>query len=138
MWDKMDRMAVPEINDFDNYIRNPLWQQFHTYMKEAYGITPKFEYSRCSLPGWNAKFKKSGKNLCTVYPDETVFMVMIVVGKNEKEPVEKELTSFTEYVQGVYHDTEEGMGQRWLKIVFEDEDIFDDVKRLIAIRRGFV
>lgn len=138
MWDKMDYQAVPEIGDFDQYIRNSLWQQFHAYMKDTYGILPKFEYSRCSLPGWNAKFKKSGKNLCTVYPEETAFMVMIVIGKNEKARVEKELASFTEYIQAVYHDTKEGMGQRWLKIICEDEEIFDDIKRLIAIRRGRV
>lgn len=136
MWDKLDRTAIPVIDDFSEYIRNPLWTEFHTYMSETYKIVPKFEYSRCSLPGWNAKFKKSGKNLCTVYPYEAYFMVMIVVGTNEKERVEAELSSFSETTQNIYQDTKEGMGQRWLQIVFEDEDLFDDIKRLIAIRRG--
>lgn len=137
MWDKLDCSKIPVVNDFDNYIRNPLWQKFYSYMDEEYNIKPKFEYSGCSmLPGWNAKFKKSGKNLCTVYPDENFFIVLIVIGKNEKEQVEGELASFTEYIQDLYRSTSEGMGQRWLKIIFEDEHIFKDIKRLIAIRKG--
>lgn len=136
MWDKLDCSSIPDVNDFDQYIRNPLWEKFYLYMEKEYNIKPKFEYSGCSIPGWNAKFKKSGKNLCTVYPNENFFMVLIVVGKNEKEQVEEELTSFTEYVQDVYHNTKEGIGQRWLEIVFEDEYLFQDIKRLIAIRKG--
>ena len=136
MWDKYDQARIPAISDFDNYIRSPLWQKFCSYMEETYKITPRFEYSRCSLPGWNAKFRKGGKNLCTVYPEETCFMVMVVIGKNEKEQVEQELAGFSPYIQDLYHTTKEGMGQRWLKIIVEDEDVFDDMKRLIAIRRG--
>lgn len=73
MWDKLDRSKIPVINDFDNYIRNPLWQKFYAYMEEEYNIKPKFEYSGCSIPGWNAKFKKSGKNEKEQVEDELMF-----------------------------------------------------------------
>lgn len=136
MWDKLDRSRMPTLDDFAEFIHNPLWEKFYHYMAEEYDITPKFEYSGCSIPGWNAKFKKSGKNLCTVYPEENYFTILIVIGRKEKEKAERELPSFTEYIQELYHNTQEGMGQRWLLITFEDEYIFEDIKKLIAIRRG--
>ena len=40
--------------------------------------------SACSWEqGWNVKFKKAGKTLCTLYPRELFFTVMVVVGKRE-------------------------------------------------------
>lgn len=49
----------------------------------------KIEYSSCSwISGWNIKFKKAGKTLCTVYPQEGYVTVMTVVGRKEKEAVE--------------------------------------------------
>ena len=49
-------------------------------------MKPNLEFSKCSWePGWNVKFKKSGKTLCTVYPRENYFTVIVVIGKKEKE-----------------------------------------------------
>ncbi|KAB2952754.1 DUF3788 family protein [Heliorestis acidaminivorans] len=36
-------------------------------MEEAYQAKPHITYSKCSAqPGWNVKYKKSGKSLCTL------------------------------------------------------------------------
>lgn len=136
MWDKFNKQQIPSIGDVGDYIRNPLWEKFYTYIIDEYKVKPTFEYSRCSIPGWNIKFKKSGKNLCTVYPYEGYFTVLVVIGKNEKSRFEKEFSTFTPYLQDLYRTTKEGMGQRWLLIVFEDDYIFSDIKKCIAIRKG--
>lgn len=93
MWNKFDKQQVPSIEDIGDYIRNPLWQTFYAYIVDEYKVKPSFEYSRCSIPGWNVKFKKNGRNLCTVYPYEGYFTVLIVIGKNEKGKFEKELVT---------------------------------------------
>ena len=58
-------------------------------------------------PGWNIKFKKSGKTLCTIYPRELYFIVMIVVVRKEKEAVEAILPECTSRMQEIYHETKE-------------------------------
>ena len=53
-----------------------------------YNCKEQIEFSSCSWEyGWNVKFKKSGKTLCTIYPRENYFTVLVVVGKKEKDAV---------------------------------------------------
>ena len=128
----------PSLEELDRYADSPLWQSLRAYLKEAYGAEPRMEYSRCGLePGWNVKFKKAGRTLCTIYPRETYFTVMVVVGRKEKEPVEAILSECTAQVREIYEKTREGNGQRWLMIDLEEKgDAYRDVLRLVQIRRN--
>ena len=135
-WDKMDRSCMPDVEDISGYVRNPVWDELLCHITETYDTRPVFEYSRCAWPGWNVKFKKAGKNLCTVYPFEGYVWVLVVIGQKEKERFEEELLTMSSYMQNLYQDTQEGMGQRWLKIELEDMDMMQDVTRSIAIKRG--
>ncbi len=135
-WNKMDRGFEPNINMVSEYIRNQEFDKLYEYLVEQYAVSPTFEYSGCSVPGWNIKFKKAGRNLCTIYPMEGYFVILIVIGKKEKEEFEQNFSSFSPYLQDLYTNTKEGMGQRWLMIEVEDADIIEDVKKCISIRRG--
>lgn len=107
-------------------------------VKETYQVKESLEYSSCSWePGWNVKFKKSGKSLCTIYPRELFFTVLIVVGKKEKEAVETQLPQCSSRLQEIYSQTKEGNGQRWLMIDLEDEDaLYEEVFWLMKLRSG--
>ena len=83
------------------------------------------------------KFKKSGKTLCTIYPRENYFTVLVVVGKKEKDAVKAILQEFNPILRDIYCQTKDGNGQRWLMIDLEDkENMYSDIFRLIDIRRG--
>ncbi len=87
--------------------------------------------------GWNVKFKKAGKALCTIYPRESYFTVMVAVGPKEKEAVASILPDCTAAFQEIYRQTREWNGQRWLMIDLEDRGgLYNDVLRIIRIRRG--
>lgn len=135
-WDKLDKYSVPTMEDMNAYVRNSVWEELCQYLILQYDVKPTFEYSGCSIPGWNVKFKKAGRNLCTLYPMEGFFQVLIVIGKREKAVFEQQLPYFSAYLNELYRNTEEGMGQRWLIIDVEDDDIIEDVKKCIEIRRG--
>ena len=127
---------IPTKYEMNNYINNNLWDDFCNYMKEKYNIDPKFEFSKCSFEyGLNIKFKKGSKSLCTVYPRENYFTIMVVIGQKEKDTFEKMLSSLSPDLQQIYNKTKEGNGQKWLMIDLEDDDIrYNDVKRIIDIR----
>lgn len=137
MIDLQNKYICPNIEEISNYIRNPVFMQFCSDIKDTYKCNEKIEYSGCSLEkGWNIKFKKSGKTLCTIYPREGYFTVMVVVGRKEKESVEKTLPECTSELQRIYKQTKEGNGQRWLMIDLEDlDDLYKDIFRVINIRR---
>ena len=138
MIDLKERTACPGLEEIAEAVQNPLFQKFCSEIKETYGVSEKIEFSSCSMePGWNVKFKKSGKALCTIYPREAYFTVMIVVGRKEKEAVEAMLPDSSDKIQEIYHRTQEGNGQRWLMIDVEDlDESYEDVLRLIKIRSG--
>lgn len=82
------------------------------------------------------KFKKAGRALCTLYPQEQFFHVMVVVGRRGKEAVEALLPEFTPELQGIYRQTDAWNRQRWLIIPLEAQDrLYEEVFRLIQIRR---
>lgn len=138
MIDLQDKNNCPSIEEINEYVNNPVFMPFCLEIKNTYQCNEKIEYSSCSWErGWNIKFKKAGKTLCTIYPKECYFAVMVVVGAKEKAPVEAILQECSVEMQNIYHQTQEGNGQRWLMIDLEDQDrLYYDVLRLIQIRRN--
>ncbi|AFL99612.1 MULTISPECIES: DUF3788 domain-containing protein [Desulfitobacterium] len=112
-----------------------LWSELFSYIDAAYQVKPKLAFSQCSAqPGWNVKYQKSGKSLCTLYPMEGFFIALVVVGAKEEETVEMALGTFTSYVQSLYRKTSFSCGGRWLMIEVREQPVLNDVKSLIAIR----
>ena len=138
MMDRLDKSRCPSLEEVGEYVGNPLFSQFCAEVKDRYQCAERIEFSACSMEkGWNVKFKKSGKALCTVYPREGYFTAMVVVGRKKKEPVEAILPSCDSRLRKLYAQTREGNGQRWLMIDLEDRDgVYRDVFRLLDIRAG--
>ncbi len=137
MIDIQDEGYFPSLEELCGYVRNPLFDRFCLEMKERFRCREKIEFSSCSWErGWNIKFKKSGKNLCTLYPRESYFTVLVVIGAREKEAAELILPDCTDRLQEIYRQTKEGNGQRWLMVDIEDDDeVYRDMLRFIELRR---
>lgn len=138
MVDLQDKGYCPCIEEIGEYIRNSVFEQFCEEIKDIYKCREKIEYSSCSWErGWNIKFKKAGKTLCTIYPREGYFTVLLVVGEKEKARVEAMLPQCTLQFQCIYNETKEGNGQRWLMVDLEEKaGVYDDLLSLIQIRGG--
>lgn len=135
-WNKLDQSETPELATITAFVANPLWQRFLDDMAAAHQPRLTVEYSGCGMmPGWNVKLKKGGRGLCTLYPRQGGFTVLVVIGQREKAEAELALPTFTPYTQALYHRTKEGMGQRWLMFEVADEGVLEDVKRCIGMRR---
>lgn len=136
MFDRNDMTITPNKQMLSEYVQNPLWDQMHDEIEREYQTSPVFEYSKCSWEhGWNVKFKKRGKSLCTLYPYQNYFIVLVVIGKKEKISFESILPSLSEKIQKIYKDTPEGNNQRWLMMTLSDySQTYEDVKKIISIR----
>lgn len=138
MIDLQDKSYCPTLEEIGEYIKNPVFLQFCLDIEVKYKCKEKIEFSSCSWEkGWNVKFKKAGKSLCTIYPREGYFTILIVIGSAERKSAEAVLPECTGELREIYQQTKEGNGQRWLMIDLEDkEEMYRDVLRLIEIRRG--
>lgn len=128
---------APSFQDITEFIGigAPIWAELLNYLEKAYQVQPRMTYSKCSAqPGWNLKYQKSGKSLCTLYPMAGFFIALVVVGAKEQLEAEIALGTFSAYTRELYHKTAPFNGGRWLMIEVKDESVLEDVKTLMAIR----
>lgn len=129
-------VTPPTWEQITEYIGSPLWADFNECIQSAYQIKPYMKYSRCSMQaGWNIKYKKGGKSLCTLYPMQGYFIALVVVGSRELTEAEFLMQRCSDYVQTVFKNTKIGNGQKWLMLDVRDRGIMDDVFSLINLRK---
>ncbi len=138
LWSELYGSEIePDDKNIESYINSSLWNDMNSYLKETYSVEPVKSYSKCSAQrGWNIKYKKASKSLCTLYPMEGYFIALVVIGAKEQTEAELYLNAATDYVKSLYEKTPFSAGGRWMMINVTDEDILKDVKRLIEIRRS--
>lgn len=127
-----NRPTPMEINGF---IRNDLWREMNDFLQRTYRAEPQTTYSGCSAqPGWNVKYKKGGKSLCTLYPMDGYFIALVVIGAREETEAGLLMPLCSGYTQELYRQTAFSMGGRWLMMDVTDKTILEDAKELIKIR----
>lgn len=129
----------PSEEDIKDYLGGAkiLWSELAAYIEEVYQVKPQNSYSKDALqPGWNVKYKKSGKSLCTLYPMAGYFIALVVVGAKEEIEVKTGMEEgvFTPYVKELYDKTAYSPMGRWLMIAVKDEAILNDMKHLLGVR----
>ena len=68
----------PSPDDIAEFVDNPLWKALCSWLESGYRTVPRIEYSRCGMaPGWNVKYTKGGRALCTLYPAAGSFTCLV-------------------------------------------------------------
>ncbi len=135
MWNHYDQTQIPDSDIIREYIGSPLWDKFYSEIIKLYKCKTIVEYSKCSFQsGWNMKFKKRGKSLCTAYPLEGGFNVMVVIGNNEAVELSYMLPNFCSYTQHLFKETNPGNNSKWLMFEIKNENILNDVFDFIDLR----
>jgi len=126
----------PGADEIAEYIHSPLWDEMNRFLRENYEVRPSYSYSGCSAqPGWNVKYQKGGRSLCTLYPMDGFFIALVVIGAKEQAEAELVMPLCDGYTQKLFSNTAFSAGGRWLMVDVTSEAILEDVKRLIRIRR---
>lgn len=125
----------PTFEDISVYIDNANWENLQDYLQETYSVSPKMTYSGCSgQPGWNVKYQKSGKSLCTLYPMPGYFIALVVMGEKELPEADLLAPLCSEYTRELYGRTVVCMRSKWLMMEVSDAQVLQDVKDLIQLR----
>ncbi len=135
-WNELFPKGIPPgLSAVSEYIASPLWEALRTHLEDTYGVQPTVEHSVCSgAAGWNLKYKKRGRALCTLYPAQGFFTCLVSIGKREAPEAELLLGSCTEDIQQLYWNTRLHNGGRWLMIAVTSPEILADTQALIALR----
>lgn len=133
--EKFPKGERPDIPQIDAYTASPLWAELREYLETTYVISPVVEHSGCGgAPGWNVKYKKSGRALCTLYPADGFFTCLVSIGSREAMEAELLLSACTDYVRELYWNCKPFNGGRWLMIDVKSPEILADAKAMIGTR----
>ena len=136
LWDSEHKPSASQIKEF---VDTPLWDDLDNYLKQTYNVKPQLSYSSCSMDkgmwkGWNVKYKKGGKSLCTLYPKQGYILSLVPIGLNEINEAELLMPLCTQYTQNLFKQAGSGHKFISLALVVENEDVLQDMKNLIALR----
>jgi AraC family transcriptional regulator len=140
LWSELyDNGHEPSDNQIKEFVGTPLWDDLVGFLQQAYNVKPKLFYSNCSMDqglwkGWNVKYKKNGKALCTLYPKQDFFMALIAVSANEIDEADLLIQFCDQYTQDLYCRTGFGYNGKSLALEITNEIILRDAKELIALR----
>lgn len=134
-FERYPKYEQPTLGEIDAFIGSPLWGDLCHWAETRYAVESRVEYSTCSgAPGWNVKYKKSGKALCTLYPDAGAFTALVTVGAKEAPEAELLLPTMSDYLHALFARSGSLNGARWLMIRVSDPRVLEDVKQLISLR----
>jgi AraC family transcriptional regulator len=129
----------PSDSQIKEFVDTPLWDDLDNHLKQTYNVKPKLFYSSCSMQqgmwkGWNVKYRKSGKSLCTLYPKQGHILSLVPIGLREMTEAELLIPICTEYTQNLFSQTTTGRNGKSLAFVVDNEKVLHDMKELIALR----
>ncbi len=110
------------------------WNDLQQFLKTYYDFTPETVFYGSNY-GWSVRYRRSGKTLCSLFPEEGAFTVLVILGRKEAETVILTLNEFSTSIQQIIMNTGQLHDGRWLWVrVLTITDI-NDVKKLIKIKK---
>lgn len=136
--DIFDKTREPSLEDMTNYIEGKTkerWQDLLNFITNNYNSKPTIMYSKCSAkPGWNVKYKKNGKALCTLYPDNDYFTALIVLNHDDMEWLKGMRNDYTDYFLNLYDNCALFNGTKWLMVEVRNNGVLRDIKNIIDLK----
>lgn len=111
-----------------------LWLDLKEYIEQSYDFLPELVFYGKKY-GWTIRYRKSGKTLISLFPEQGAFTALIVLGKKEGEKATEildELSSTTRDLIGGAKQLHDG---KWLWIRVLEPSHVEDVKRLLSTKR---
>ncbi len=131
----LNRELVPNIDQIKQTIGKDvllLWNDIWNYIQEAYEINPELVFYGKKY-GWCYRFRKSSKTLCTIFPENGSFTILITLGKKEIDKLD--FKNLSEYTKNIFNHTPQLHDGRWLWIRALKADVISDIKLLLKSKR---
>ena len=132
MLDKAHRPGEEEI--LGTIGKTVAWLDLTQFIEQNYDFAPELAFFGKKY-GWTLRYRKSGKTLCSLFPEQGAFSALVVLGRREAEKALSMLDEFGSGVRTALEETEQLHDGRWLWIRVLSVDDADDVKKLLRLKR---
>ena len=134
MLEKNQEPTEEEMLDFMGKKASAKWTKLREFLTENYDIIPETIFYGKQY-GWTIRYRKSGKTLCSLFPENGGFTVQIVLGKKEVEKFEEMIKEWSPKIRDLFDNTKQLHDGRWLWIDQPEVGNMRDLARLLKIKR---
>lgn len=109
------------------------WLELRQYLESSYDLAPELvDYGK---HGWTIRYRKSGKTLCSLFPERGAFTALVILGKKEAEKALSMMDQFNARVRKLLDDAEQLHDGRWLWIRVRKQSDINSIKELLKLKR---
>jgi hypothetical protein len=112
--------------------RRPLWERLTHFISDNYQMPGALSFGGKKY-GWNVWYRKGGKTLVTLYPQQAYFVAQIVLGKDQAERALH--LKLGANARRVIEDAPQLHDGRWLFIKVRSERDVKDVEQLLQTKK---
>lgn len=133
----LDKDHKPSEQDMLSYLGGKAaeaWADIVSFLSTRYDFSPELDYGGAKY-GWSIRYRRSGKSLCTLYPERGAFTILIVLGRKEVAQFEEHMSEFSPAFVELFKSARQFHDGRWLWARVLDDSHTEDIKRLLIIKR---
>ena len=111
-----------------------LWTSLHKLIEQKYNMEQMLNHGGKKWT-YEYKYRRGGKTLCALYAKEQTIGFMVILGKDERTKFESMREMFSNAAQKIYDETTTFHDGKWLMFELKDTSLFNDIERLLSIKR---
>ena len=111
-----------------------LWTSLHQLIEQKYNMEQMWTHGGKKWT-YEYKYRRGGKTLCALYAKEQTIGFMVILGKDERTKFESMREMFSNAAQKIYDETTTFHDGKWLMFELKDTSLFNDIERLLSIKR---
>ncbi|MFQ5980141.1 MAG: DUF3788 domain-containing protein [Candidatus Heimdallarchaeota archaeon] len=133
----LDKTHQPTDDEIVNYIGEgaaEAWLEIRQFLEKYYDFVPETVFYGAKY-GWTIRYRKSGKTLCSFFPEKGGFTLLITFGKKEAEKALSLRDELSAKIRTLLENAKQLRDGRWLWIRVMDASDNPDIKKLVQIKR---
>ena len=134
MMDKAREPTEEEMMSFVGEKAKAAWTELRQFIKDSYDFVPETVFYGAKY-GWTVRYRRSGKTLCSLFPEKGGFSVLLVLGRKDSEKALSMRDELSIRMNTILRSTEQLHDGRWLWIRMLAINDVDDVKKLLQTKR---
>ncbi len=134
MMDKAREPTEEEMMSFVGERAKAAWMELRQFIEDNYDFVSETVFYGAKY-GWTVRYRRSGKTLCSLFPEKGGFTVLVVLGSKEAKKALSMRDELNPRVNDLLGNTEQLHDGRWLWIRMMAMNDVDDVKKLLQTKR---
>ncbi len=133
----IDKAREPTEEDMMRFVgerAEAAWTELRQFIENSYDFLPETVFYGAKY-GWTVRYRRSGKTLCSLFPEKGGFTVLVVLGRKEAKKTLSMRNELSSRVNEILGNTEQLHDGRWLWIRMLAMNDVDDVKKLLQTKR---